>query len=201
MSEKNTQHYEQARAFNELFDETVALFHRLRWAAEHVHEPGASGHGRGRFHHGGRGRGRGFGWRHGRGFGRGRGQALTAARRGILRSLREEGTQTVPDLARSRKVSRQHIQSVVNELEELGLVQLVENPSHKRSRLVELTERGREALEVMLEREMEYLGTLDAPVAPEDLRSAAATLRKVRESLQLSPALREDEELETEQES
>src|SRR5262245_25632462 len=64
---------------------------------------------------------------------------LTAGRRGVLRGLDRLGPQTVPQMARARPVSRQYIQMLVNELESEGLVELVENAAHKRSRLVRLT--------------------------------------------------------------
>src|SRR5215467_8953227 len=68
---------------------------------------------------------------------------LTAGRRGILRGLDRLGPQTVPQMARARPVSRQYVQLLVNDLEAEGLVELLENAAHKRSRLVRLTARGK----------------------------------------------------------
>ena len=64
-----------------------------------------------------------------------------AGRWGVLRDINNEA-QTVPSLARARNVSRQHIQKVVDTLVEDGLATLVENPSHKRSKLVTATKAG-----------------------------------------------------------
>lgn len=62
---------------------------------------------------------------------------------GLLNSIARDGPQTVPALARQRPVSRQYMQQVVNEALADGLVRFANNPRHKRSRLVELTEIGR----------------------------------------------------------
>ena len=59
---------------------------------------------------------------------------LSGGKRGVLRDLYINGEQTVPQMARSRPVSRQHIQTIVNPLHEEGLVKFVENPAHRRSR-------------------------------------------------------------------
>lgn len=138
---------ERQRALLELFDETVALFHRLRAVAETVHEQGT----------------------------------LTAARRGVLRSLRRAGPRTVPQMARERRVSRQHVQTLVNGLLKDGLVELVDNPAHKRSRLVRLTPRGDALISQMNRREDRLLADLEVGVPPGEIRQAARTLRALRE--------------------
>ena len=111
------------------------------------------------------------------------GGELTAGRRGILRGLDRLGPQTVPQMARARPVSRQYIQMLVNGLEADGLVELYENPAHRRSRLVRLTAAGRETLGAMYRREAELYATLDLPVDEGELRDVAAILRRVRETL------------------
>jgi MarR family len=61
---------------------------------------------------------------------------------GVLRGLRRHSAQTVPNMARMRPVSRQHIQELVNRLHATGLVEFEENPAHRRSHLVRLTLNG-----------------------------------------------------------
>lgn len=68
---------------------------------------------------------------------------------GTLRTLVKEGPQTVPELARSKPVSRQHCQTIVNALEAQGLVEFIDNPKHKTSKLVRTTKRGRARFESM----------------------------------------------------
>ena len=62
---------------------------------------------------------------------------ITAPKRTLLMDLRH-GPQTVPALAATRFISRQIIQTQVNELK--GRSRLENNPEHKRSMLIALTE-------------------------------------------------------------
>lgn len=140
MSEK------RASALLRLFDETTALFHRLRAVAAEVHGEGK----------------------------------LSAGRRGILRSLEREGPQTVPQLARARPVSRQHIQTLVNPLIAEGLVAGEENPAHRRSPLLVLTAKGRRHVEAMTRAEAELLKGAETGVPLEEIQQAAATLGAMR---------------------
>src|SRR5262245_52173951 len=71
-------------------------------------------------------------------------EAGTSDWRSILRSLAHQGPQTVPYLARTRNVSRQHIQVQVNQLASDGYVEFVDNPAHQRSRLVQISLSGKD---------------------------------------------------------
>ena len=55
---------------------------------------------------------------------------MTGALRSILRSLDKLGEQTVPQMARARAVSRQHVQALVNQLVGERLVEFIANPAH-----------------------------------------------------------------------
>jgi DNA-binding MarR family transcriptional regulator len=108
---------------------------------------------------------------------------LTAARRGVLRSLARFGPQTIPQLARARPVSRQHIRALVQQLEADGLVELRDNIAHRRSRLVWLTPQGMAHLATLAEREEAFYATLELDVSEEALRSTAEVLHTLRETL------------------
>jgi len=136
-------------AFEDVIDETTALFHLLHAVAAQLHGGGE----------------------------------LTAGRRGVLRGLDRFGPQTVPQMARARPVSRQYIQSLVNDLEAEGLVETLENPAHRRSRLVCLTQRGAGALAEMYRREADLFATLELSIADDEMRHAASVLRSVRTAL------------------
>src|ERR1700681_3296602 len=58
--------------------------------------------------------------------------------RGVLIDLARMGAQTVAGMARGRGVSRQHIQALVDGFLARGLVELAENPAHRRTKLVRL---------------------------------------------------------------
>jgi len=110
-------------------------------------------------------------------------EEITAGMRGVLFDLDRSGPQTVPQMARARPVSRQHIQMLVNPLVERGFVKLLDNPAHKRSRLVGLTPAGRRLVGRMQKRESILFGGLASTMTEKRYRSAAATLRSVREAL------------------
>ena len=109
---------------------------------------------------------------------------MSGARRGVLRSLDRLGPQTVPQMARARPVSRQHIQAVVNPLVEEGFVEFIDNPAHKRSHLVRLTPKGKESVGAMNRREAKLLGKLGVDIPQDDLLTAVKVLRAVRESFE-----------------
>src|SRR5258708_35491414 len=58
---------------------------------------------------------------------------------GMMRSLIESGPQSVSQIAWSRPVARQGVQRMANELARDGLLEFVENPTHRRAKLMRLT--------------------------------------------------------------
>lgn len=108
------------------------------------------------------------------------GSPLAGGLRGVLLNLLEDGDQTVPALARRRPVSRQHIQTLVNELLRGGLVVRNSNPAHKRSKLVSLTPKGRLRITAMVERENKLLRALDLEAEADQLMAAAEVLEELR---------------------
>ena len=108
----------------------------------------------------------------------------SAARRSVLRDLAGAGPQTVPMMARKRPVSRQHIQTVVNGLLEDGLVELKNNPSHRRSHLVGLTAAGVALARQMATREQALMSALDLQVETDDLVTTHRVLCRLRERLE-----------------
>jgi len=110
-----------------------------------------------------------------------KGEKMTAGKRGVLRLISRLGPQTVPQIARARLVTRQHIQTLIDSLLEDGFVELADNPAHKRSRLVRLTTEGEDVLTEMMRREATIFSELATELAKDDLQSAAALLRTIRE--------------------
>jgi DNA-binding MarR family transcriptional regulator len=105
---------------------------------------------------------------------------LTSGKGGVLAGLYHFGPQTVPQMARARPVSRQYIQTLVNELADEGLVELIGNPAHKRSHLVRLTERGEAIVEKMIKRQKKIVSKLKLDISEEELLSAVRVLSDVR---------------------
>jgi hypothetical protein len=61
---------------------------------------------------------------------------------GFMRSLALLGPLTVPQIAQMRPTSRQRMQRLADELAAEGLVEFIDNPKHRRSKLVQLTRKG-----------------------------------------------------------
>jgi len=97
---------------------------------------------------------------------------VTASVRAVMSALAAEDGRTVPELARERAVSRQHTQSVINEMLAAGLVEATRNPSHRRSARFVLTEEGRRRLRVIGERETQFLTQLAPAVSHMELAAA-----------------------------
>jgi DNA-binding MarR family transcriptional regulator len=102
---------------------------------------------------------------------------------GLMRSLAEGGPQTVPALARSRPVSRQHIQKLADELAAEGLVAFVDNPAHKRSKLLALTPAGRARYKAVTARIHALADRLGRGFDPVEVEAAAEVLARLRARL------------------
>jgi DNA-binding MarR family transcriptional regulator len=102
---------------------------------------------------------------------------------GILRSLKLQGAQTVPQIARSRPVSRQHIQKLANEMIADGTIELVDNPAHRRSKLLRLTPKGERVFQEIADRIAREAEDLALSMEIEELQVAVKVLRKLGEKL------------------
>ena len=98
---------------------------------------------------------------------------LTASTRALMEAI-AEGPRTVPDIARSKSVTRQHIQLLVDELAGADLVELKPNPAHLRSPLIALSRKGEALFASIRKREAPLVERLAAGL---DARKAAATVQ------------------------
>lgn len=101
---------------------------------------------------------------------------ITAAMRAVMEAIDENGEQTVPRFARTKNVTRQHIQVLVNSLVEAGLAMTRPNPADKRSPLVALTREGKVAFARMRQREKTVFDELTRALASCDLEATHVTL-------------------------
>ena len=95
---------------------------------------------------------------------------------GLMRSLRENGPSTIPELARSRPVSRQHIRLLSQTLVHRGWVEQCANPGHRRSFLLRLTANGETALLAMDRRIEEFMAKWLTGLPEDDIRTTLDTL-------------------------
>jgi DNA-binding MarR family transcriptional regulator len=102
---------------------------------------------------------------------------VSAAKRAVLEDLATVGKSTVPDLARRKGVTRQHIQVLANELEAAKLVETLPNPAHQRSPLLEVTGSGRRMFETIRARERRILALVASKIGQRDLHEVLAVLR------------------------
>jgi DNA-binding MarR family transcriptional regulator len=86
---------------------------------------------------------------------------------------------TVPAIARAKEVSRQHVQVIVNELLEAGLVSKQANPAHARSDLIALTRKGEGVFRKVTEREARLLPELHRELRGLSLSATADTLESL----------------------
>ena len=104
---------------------------------------------------------------------------------GILRLLVTFGPQTVPEMARSRPVSRQHCQTIANSLEERGFVEFIENPKHKRSHLLRVTRAGRAHYDRMTKQLLAAAGAFAPKFSATEVADATDVCRRAREMIQV----------------
>lgn len=103
--------------------------------------------------------------------------------RAVLDHLRREGACTVPRIAERQELSRQFIQRVVNDARDAGFVELVDNPAHRRSRLVHLTAAGREAIEAVVAREQALMGQVGGELTADELDATLRVLHHMKAAL------------------
>ncbi|MCB9762199.1 MAG: MarR family transcriptional regulator [Alphaproteobacteria bacterium] len=104
----------------------------------------------------------------------------STARMAMLRTLAHHGPLTVPDIARMRPVARQGVQRIANEMVRDGYLCWVENPQHKRSRLLALTKEGVARYQELEALQLQWAERLAARLDPEAVRDASRALRALR---------------------
>ena len=109
---------------------------------------------------------------------------ITTSQRAVLEFLSQQHPQTVPQMAREKTVSRQHIQTIVNTLLERGWVECIVNPAHTRSSLIRMTSAGVRLFEVIRRREAKLLAVMEKQLAEKNLLITAQTLQSIDEYLQ-----------------
>src|SRR6516164_11251167 len=84
---------------------------------------------------------------------------------GFMRSLALIGPLTVPQIAEMRPTSRQRMQRLADELAAEGLVEFIDNPKHRRSKLVRLTRKGDRSYRQLNVQLLEIASTMGADLS------------------------------------
>ena len=107
---------------------------------------------------------------------------LTSARWQVFGAIRER-PRTVAQIARYFESTRQGVLWVVSGLLKSGLVELVDNPDHKRAKLVSLTELGREIHDKVVRRQEDWVNSFSGRFTLEELRTAVGVLEQLGREL------------------
>lgn len=109
---------------------------------------------------------------------------MTTSMRGVLKGLDRDGAQTVSQMARAKRVRRQHIQTLANRLSESGYIAFVDNPGDRRAPLMTLTPKGRNVFEEIRGREVEVFTCLAEQMGDQDIHKALSALDAFEKALQ-----------------
>jgi DNA-binding MarR family transcriptional regulator len=108
---------------------------------------------------------------------------LSIAEHAVLEMLVGATALTVPQIARERSTSRQNIQILIDRLEMQGRVEIIQNPAHRRSGLVRLTDAGKAWLRQTEPNHQRLLSEIAAGMSESELHTALSVLRKVHNLL------------------
>ena len=110
---------------------------------------------------------------------------LTGARWQVLGAIAKAGDpETTSRLARNMGLTRQSVQRVVNEMVAEGMLTLEENPHHKRSKLVVMTDKGEVAFTKALELQVPWVKALSEGISKKRLTEAREVLMALGEKLE-----------------
>jgi DNA-binding MarR family transcriptional regulator len=112
-------------------------------------------------------------------------EGLTAARWQVLGAVSLAGRPlTVPQIARRMGLTRQAVQASVNRLAAERLVTTDENPDHRRSPLIRVTELGGKRYAALDRRQITWINELAAGFKLSDLTTTARVLQELSNRLE-----------------
>src|SRR6478609_9211361 len=102
---------------------------------------------------------------------------------GFMRSLALLGPLTVPQIAQMRPTSRQRMQRLADELAAAGLVKFIDNPKHRRSKLVALTRKGDARYRELNARFLVIASTMGVALSEADIRKTIEIVRRLSDDV------------------
>jgi DNA-binding MarR family transcriptional regulator len=102
---------------------------------------------------------------------------------GFVRSLALLGPLTVPQIAQMRPTSRQRMQRLADELAAEGLVEFIDNPKHRRSKLVQLTPKGDTRYRELNARFLAIASTMGVGLSEGDIRRTVEMVRRLSDEV------------------
>ncbi|MEM7204376.1 MAG: MarR family transcriptional regulator [Planctomycetota bacterium] len=109
---------------------------------------------------------------------------LSSAKWKVLGAIAHAGQPLhVAQIGRNMGLTRQGVQRTVNELEEAGLVELVDNPDHQRARLVRLKPRGEKVYGEIMAEQTRWSNDLADGISERTIQSAVGVMLTLSERL------------------
>jgi DNA-binding MarR family transcriptional regulator len=108
---------------------------------------------------------------------------LSSARWQVL-GVVDHAPEPVANVARLMGLSRQGVQQTADALERDGFVEYIENPHHRRAKLISITAKGREALRRVEGLHAIWAKRLGAGMSPRQLQAVVNGLREARQLLE-----------------
>ncbi len=108
---------------------------------------------------------------------------LSSARWQVL-GIVEHGPVPVAQIARIWRLTRQAVQQTSDALDKGGFVEYLENPHHRRAKLVSITPKGTAALGRIRERHAPWANGIARHQELKALQAATVTLRNLRQTLE-----------------
>ncbi|WP_246534488.1 MarR family winged helix-turn-helix transcriptional regulator [Aliiroseovarius lamellibrachiae] len=111
------------------------------------------------------------------------GTGLTVRTRAVLEILYAEDEATVPAIAQKLEINRQYVQLMVNETLADNLTVRCENPRHKKSAIITLTDQGRALIKDVIGREMSLVRSMSAGLNTSEVETALKVVTALIEKL------------------
>ena len=107
---------------------------------------------------------------------------LSSARWQVL-GVVEHAPASVAEIAKVMGLARQSVQEVSDALDADGFVTYLENPRHRRAKLVGLTDKGRRALDVVIDAQRSWATRIGRAATLDGLKSATEVLSALQAAL------------------
>ena len=105
---------------------------------------------------------------------------LSSARWKVMGAIaRSSQLLTVPEIGRSMGQSRQATQRLVDVMSKGGLLELIDNPNHKRAKYIELTKEGRRIYDELYEKQRPWALEGARKLTETELEMTLSALRKM----------------------
>ncbi len=110
---------------------------------------------------------------------------LTSARWKVLGAIALSGKPlTVAQISRSMGQTRQSVQRIADRMSEAKILKYMDNPDHKRAKLLKLTKKGADIYNSLDKIQAPWANNLTRDIKADEFNSALATIRKLIEKIE-----------------